>query len=152
MEMHDRTVRTAVQSDVKSIVNLEGQLFSDAWTEGMLSDCLGQSHYALSVYVDEGQEIKGYLITTHVAGEAELLRIGVDPACRRQGIGRILMERFVLLCAKRETPDVFLEVRQSNHPAISLYEQFGLEIVGKRKNYYHDPEEDAALMAGRVTI
>ena len=129
---------------------LERQLFSDPWTEEMLADCLQQSHYALSIYVDEFQGVKGYLITTHVAGEAELLRIGVDPDCRRQGIGRILMDRFVQLCEERETPDVFLEVRQSNHPAISLYEQFGLEIVGKRKNYYRGPDEDAALMAGRV--
>jgi len=150
MEILDRTVRTAVLSDMKAIAKLERQLFSDPWTEEMLADCLQQSHYALSIYVDEFQGVKGYLITTHVAGEAELLRIGVDPDCRRQGIGRILMDRFVQLCEERETPDVFLEVRQSNHPAISLYEQFGLEIVGKRKNYYRGPDEDAALMAGRV--
>ena len=85
-----------------------------------------------------------------MAGEAELLRIGVDPVCRRQGVGKMLMDRFAQWCEERETPDVFLEVRQSNHPAIALYERFGLEIVGRRKNYYHNPDEDAALMAGRV--
>ena len=150
MEMHDRMVRTAVLSDMNAIAELERQLFSDPWTEGMLSDCLCQNHYALSVYVDTLQTVRGYLISTHVAGEAELLRIGVDPVCRRQGIGRMLMDRFAQWCEERETPDVFLEVRQSNHPAIALYERFGLEIVGRRKNYYHNPDEDAALMAGRV--
>ena len=148
MEMRKQIVRTADTSDVKTIAALEKQLFSDAWTETMLADCLQQGHYVISVCEDELCSVNGYLITTHIAGEAELLRIGVDPAFRRQGIGRRLMEQLVKLCADRETPDVFLEVRQSNDSAISLYEQFGLTSVGRRKNYYHHPDEDAVLMAG----
>ena len=86
-----------------------------------------------------------------MAGEAELLRIGVEAARRRQGIGRILMETFVRLCAEQETPDAFLEVRESNRSAISLYEHFCFENVGRRKKYYHHPDEDAVLMAGTMT-
>ena len=59
MEMHDRMVRTAVLSDMSAIAELERQLFSDPWTEGMLSDCLCQNHYALSVYVDTLQTVRG---------------------------------------------------------------------------------------------
>lgn len=145
------TVRAAMPSDMPQLAALEKAFFSDAWSESMLSDCLLQSHYAVNVCADEDEKIVGYLISTHVAGEAELLRIGVEAARRRQGIGRILMETFVRLCAEQETPDAFLEVRESNRSAISLYEHFCFENVGRRKKYYHHPDEDAVLMAGTMT-
>ena len=149
MERRKKIVRAATEQDVSAVAGLERQLFSDAWSESMLAECLGQEHYALTVCVDEMDFVVGYLISTHIVGEAELLRIGVTLECRRQGIGRLLMEQFSHLCAERETPDAYLEVRDSNQSAISLYEQFGFETVGKRKNYYHHPEEDARLMAGK---
>lgn len=149
MEINKITVRAATAQDVPALARLERQLFSDAWSESMLSDCLEQTHYSLTVGVRGNGDVVGYLISTHIAGEAELLRIGVDQGQRRQGIGRLLMECFTELCARRETPDAFLEVRRSNAGAISLYERFGFETVGKRKNYYHHPEEDALLMAGK---
>lgn len=154
--------KAAEQSDISAIAKLEKKLFSDAWSESMLSDCLLQKHYVLMVCVSSSEgapdtetttdfdNVIGYLISTHVAGEAELLRIGVAPEERRKGLGRGLMKAFVELCAGRETPDAFLEVRAGNVPAISLYEQFGFRAVGTRKKYYHHPEEDACLMAGTV--
>lgn len=149
MEMREKKVRAATEQDMSAVAGLERQLFSDAWSESMLTDCLGQEHYALTVCVDEMGAVVGYLISTHIVGEAELLRIGVAPECRRQGLGLLLMGQFVRLCVERETPDAFLEVRDSNLPAVSLYERFGFETVGRRKNYYHCPEEDARLMAGK---
>lgn len=140
-------VRLAVQSDMAAVARLESELFTDAWSEDMLTDCLGQAHYTLSVCVDEADVVLGYLISTHIVGEAELLRIGVAPAWRRQGLGVLLMDQFMRLCEEKETPAAFLEVRDSNVSAISLYERFGFETVGKRKNYYHHPEEDARLMS-----
>lgn len=143
-------VRDAVLSDIDKVAALEKELFSDAWSENMLTDCMQQSHYRVSVCVNELQEIVGYLISTHVAGEAELLRIGVRTEMRQRGLGSMLMAKLVQLCAKLQTPDVFLEVRESNESAISLYKRFGFETVGKRKNYYHHPEEDARLMHGNL--
>lgn len=169
-------LRAAERSDVAAIAKLEHQLFSDAWSESMLNGCLNQSHYAVTVCAgrvdtladgnctsDEAgviceeqnlgsETVFGYLISTHVAGEAELLRIGVSPAFRRQGIGYLLMKAFAESCGERETPEAFLEVRVSNVPAISLYERFGFKTVGRRKNYYHQPDEDACLMAGTMGV
>ena len=152
-------IRAAETVDMSAVAVLGKQLFSDAWSENMLMDCLTQKHYAVTVCTSGGESVLdmeavsgadkviGYLISTHVAGEAELLRIGVAPDWRRQGSGQLLMKRLFELCAERETPDIFLEVRASNAPAIALYERFGFSVVGKRKNYYHQPEEDACLMA-----
>ena len=39
-----------------------------------------------------------------------------------------------------------LEVRASNYDAIALYGSRGFRSVGRRKNYYEHPREDAVLM------
>ena len=41
---------------------------------------------------------------------------------------------------------IFLEVRTSNQAAQALYKKFGFESLGIRKNYYHEPQEDAVIM------
>ena len=41
---------------------------------------------------------------------------------------------------------ITLEVRESNYPAISLYEKFLFESIGMRKNYYQDNNENALIM------
>lgn len=144
-------IRSAKPSDAAWIAALEERLFSDAWSEKMIADCLSKAYYRVMVCVDSPRAM-GYLISTHIAGESELLRIGVDPEYRGLGNGSLLMRSFVQECEEGDCPEAFLEVRASNASAIRLYEKFGFTAVGKRKNYYHDPEEDACLMAGTMRI
>ena len=143
-------IRSAKPSDAAWIAELEQQLFSDAWSEKMITDCLLKGYYRVLVCVDRSDMVLGYLISTHVAGESELLRIGVDPEHRGRGYGKRLMRAFVQACEEGDCPEAFLEVRASNASAIRLYEKFGFGAVGTRKNYYHNPEEDACLMTGKV--
>ncbi len=159
-------IRSAKLSDAAGIAALEEKLFSDAWSEKMIVDCLSKAYYCVMVCVDDPKtmldseqngsadtpRLLGYLISTHIAGESELLRIGVDPEHRGLGNGSLLMRAFVQECEEGECPEAFLEVRASNVSAIRLYEKFGFTAVGKRKNYYHDPEEDACLMAGKMRM
>lgn len=144
-------IRSAKPSDASWIAALEERLFSDAWSEKMIADCLSKAYYRVMVCVDSPRAM-GYLISTHIAGESELLRIGVDPEYRGLGNGSLLMRSFVQECEEGDCPDAFLEVRESNASAIRLYEKFGFTAVGKRKNYYHDPEEDACLMTGTMQM
>lgn len=78
------------------------------------------------------------------AGEAELLRIAVDPAHRGEGLGRILLETCQRELAEEGLVHLFLEVRVSNAAAIRLYKACGWEPCGLRPRYYPDGE-DAAL-------
>ena len=78
------------------------------------------------------------------AGEAELLRIAVDPAHRGRGLGRSLLEACQRELAEEGLVHLFLEVRVSNADAIRLYRACGWNPCGRRPGYYPDGE-DAAL-------
>jgi ribosomal protein S18 acetylase RimI-like enzyme len=84
------------------------------------------------------------------AGEAELLRIAVDPAHRGHGLGRTLLEACQRELAEEGLVHLFLEVRPSNATALRLYRACGWEPCGLRPVYYTDGE-DAALFQ-RINI
>jgi len=90
------------------------------------------------------RRIAGYLVCSRYADVWHLMNIAVDPASRRRGIARALLEA-LLQRAGREEPYT-LEVRPSNTPAIALYEQFGFRSAGVRPRYYQDTGEDALIM------
>jgi [ribosomal protein S18]-alanine N-acetyltransferase len=89
--------------------------------------------------------ILGFLVARRLGSEWELENIVVSPMFQRAGIGRRLLQRW--LSQARETGGValFLEVRESNTAARSLYEQVGFEPTGRRKSYYQNPQEDGIL-------
>jgi len=89
--------------------------------------------------------ILGFLVARRLGSEWELENIVVSPTFQREGIGRRLLEE--LLSRARETGGdaLFLEVRESNAAARSLYEQAGFQPAGRRKSYYKAPQEDGIL-------
>lgn len=97
-----------------------------------------------------GSPALGFLVARHIAPEWELENIVVAPAARRTGLGKRLLG--ALLTAARETNNaaVFLDVRESNAAARSLYEKTGFQLTGRRKAYYTNPQEDAVLY--RLTL
>ena len=96
----------------------------------------------------------GYVLAGMVAGEAEILILGVHPDARRKGLGRLLLEALFTHLKSLSDPfiaeSVFLEVRSGNQAAIRLYEAMGFAQVGLRKGYYADNGEDAALLRREV--
>lgn len=91
--------------------------------------------------VAEAGKVVGILALQELAGELEITQLAVLPDYQGKGYGWQLLGAL----ADRKEP-VFLEVRASNKPAIALYRKAGFEKVGERKNYYHNPVEDAVLM------
>ena len=72
--------------------------------------------------------------------------VAVSPDFRRKGIGRQLIQALTERAQQAQLAFVTLEVRASNAPAIALYTAAGYGLVGRRKNFYRDPTEDAILM------
>lgn len=93
----------------------------------------------------------GYIIFSLVSGEAELLRIGTAPHLRKKGYALLLMDFLIRVLRADNAERLLLEVRSENSPAIELYKKSGFEMIGKRKNYYHDPEDDALIMVKRLS-
>jgi ribosomal-protein-alanine N-acetyltransferase len=102
------------------------------------------------VAVEDGRLV-GYLLARQAADEAEILNLGVAPAARRRGIGRALVREGLAALAGRGASQVFLEVRASNAAARALYAEFGFGEVGRRREYYRRPVEDAIVLRAAIS-
>ena len=131
---------------IPSIAVLEDEIFSEPWSEYTLSYHLPDEYHDFIVAVDEDDNVAGYLIMSIAADVGELDNIAVAELYRRQGLADRMIEECLNRANKRGLDSIFLEVRESNTPARNLYEKYGFQIVGKRKNYYEKPREDAILM------
>lgn len=98
--------------------------------------------YGLFVAVD-GDRVAGFLVSRPLGmGEGELLNLAVAPGNRRGGVGKTLVQAFL-----SEFPGgAYLEVRESNAAAISLYKYMGFKVVNRRTGYYEAPSEAAIVM------
>jgi ribosomal-protein-alanine N-acetyltransferase len=83
--------------------------------------------------------------------EAEILNLAVAPTSRRAGHATALLQICLAEFAQRQIQRVFLEVRESNLPAISFYEKHGFVRTGRRPGYYQNPIEAAVLLVRKLT-
>ena len=91
----------------------------------------------------------GFLLWRQAGPEAELLTLAVDPAARREGTGRILVQRFLSAARRNGAEDAFLEVAADNRPARALYSSEGFGEIAVRPRYYARPDQpplDAIVM------
>lgn len=144
--IRSNTVITAMAKEhISEIARIERECFSLPWSEKSLEDELNNSnaHFLTAIL---GDEITGYIGVNEICGEADITSVAVDSRFRRFGIGEMLLKSAENGATARECKSITLEVRVSNTAAISLYEKCGYEKVGKRKNFYEKPTEDAFLM------
>jgi len=95
-------------------------------------------------------EILGFLAFYRLDGEAELWTLGVAPTHRRQGIARELVRETCRRLSGAGVHRLFLEVRESNLPAVELYRSFGFVSQARRKDYYQNPKEDALVLVYHI--
>jgi len=81
-----------------------------------------------------------------IAGEAHISTLAVAPAWRRRGLGEFLLWSMLKRAASMSAFEATLEVRVSNHAAQNLYRKYGFVVVGRRRRYYQDNNEDAWIM------
>ena len=141
-------VRPMRAEDLESVARLEQTCFSESWSENLLRSGLDNRLDSYLVYEELGA-VLGYCVLRTLADEGEIQRIAVDPAFRRQGIARKLMESMAAVARMKGAREVALEVRESNVSARKLYEYYGFRQEAVRKGYYHNPTEDAIIMWNR---
>jgi ribosomal-protein-alanine N-acetyltransferase len=138
------TIRPLTYPDLPQVIAVERRAFPTPWSLAMFVLELSKPSGVCLAAVEGQQKLLGYLICSRYDQVWHLMNIAVDPASRRTGIARALLEEML----ERGGTDASytLEVRKSNAPAIALYEQFGFRAAGTRPRYYHDTGEDAMIM------
>jgi len=107
--------------------------FGEGWTSAQCLALLAMPGARLFVARRGGPV--GFALCRTIAGDCELMMIGVLPAMQRQGIGRLLLDKVIADATKHNADAIFLEVRSGN-PAIDLYRARNFVKVGSRHRYY----------------
>ena len=142
--MSKYTVSKMDETTLSAVALLEEMCFSAPWSEKSLRDELSNENATWLVALTDDGTVAGYGGIHTFLDEGEIMNIAVHPTFRRQGIAEQIMSK-LLECAP-SAKEVFLEVRSSNIPAITLYKNAGFEEISVRKNYYQNPSEDAIIM------
>lgn len=132
---------------LEELEKLERICFSRPWSRKMLAEELENQCAAFLVAEDSvSGRVLGYAGLMVVADEGYITNVAVFPEYRRQGIAVQILQVFLQFAAANHLAFLTLEVRPSNAAAIALYQGFGFEEVGRRKNYYDLPKEDALIL------
>ncbi len=135
------TIEKARPEHMKALAALEKECFSDPWPEDMIGRMLDRFTVAT-----EGDALMGYIVLSTVLDEGNIDNVAVSPVFRRRGVADALVLDTIARSREMGLAFLMLEVRAGNEPAIALYRKHGFVEVGRRKNYYEKPREDAILM------
>lgn len=124
----------ALPSDAPAMASAHAQAFDSPWDVMDFEDLLDSP--GVFGFVVRGEDPAGVLICRSVAGEAEILTVGVAPWARRKGVGLALMTAAIGAARAGGAGDMFLEVDVGNRSAIALYERLGFARAGLRRGYY----------------
>ena len=144
-------IESMKEAQVPQIAALERVCFSDPWSEKSILSELENPLSCWLVAMD-GERLAGYVGSQTVLGESDMMNLAVDPDYRRKGLGKELILSLIEALRQRESRCLTLEVRDSNAPARALYEGLGFQEIGRRKNYYRNPKEDALIYKKEWTL
>jgi ribosomal-protein-alanine N-acetyltransferase len=145
--MRELVLREMVEADLVAVAQLEELVHVTPWSQTQvlgLSGLLGGQYLG---FVAQADEVVGYVVLQILVDEVEILTIGVAKQIQRQGAGALLI-KYALTELQSQLPSVeacFLEVREGNVAAKSLYQKLNFIQVGKRQNYYKNPREHALI-------
>ncbi len=138
-------IRPMTEADIDAVESLEKRAFSVPWSREDFESCVSSPlrHYLV---VEDGKgRLAAYGGFQQVFDTADIENIAVEEDLRRRGIARALFAALLEEGGKNGVRHFFLEVRDSNLPAIRLYESFGFIKIAVRKDYYRNPREDARI-------
>ena len=145
------TVRPMILDDLDQVVAIDQNSFSLPWPahsfryELMENDVARLWVAEIDINQDNPQVV-GMMVVWLILDEAHIATIAVDPRFRRLGVARQMIHTAMQECATMGARSATLEVRENNLNAIDLYHKLEFKVVGRRKRYYKDTNEDAILM------
>mgnify|MGYP003289171239 CR=1 FL=1 len=138
-------VRQMTEEDVAAVAALEAENFSRPWSYEAFFKTLSDENYIV-IIAKETDALLGYCVLLCTGEEADITNVCTAPEARGRGVATGMLTALMEEGKSRGVAAFFLEVRESNTPARSLYTKLGFEEIGLRKNYYEEPREHAVLM------
>lgn len=137
------SIKPMTENDIDGITEIEKECFASPWSrEGIAEELENPCSFFLCA---KTEKVIGYIGVQEICSEAYITNIAVLNDYRRQGIARVLLQKACAGAEERKCEFITLEVRESNAPAIALYESEGFEKVGMRKNFYSLPTENGLI-------
>lgn len=138
-------------ADAGELAALDKICFDIPWSEKSFED---EAENKLATYfiARESGKIIGYAGFWSVSGEGDITNVAVLPEYRKKGVASRLLETVIKKAGELKLSVLTLEVRKSNFAAQNLYSKYGFEIIGKRKRYYSDNNEDALIMTKKLEM
>jgi len=139
-------IRSMSLADLPEVLEMEQELFSVPWSRQAFEEEINR-HESFSLLVDE--KLVGYICGWKILDEYNITNLAIRENLQQLGFGSRLLEHVFALHAE-DCSMFYIEVRNSNIKARRFYKKKGFKEIGLRKNYYHDPVEDAFLMEIRI--
>ena len=143
-------IRLMQESDIGRVTEIERLVQTHPWSRQQFQESLAS--YQCTVY-EQANQVVGFCILQPVLDEANLLLMAIHPNQQGKGLGYELLD-YSIQQLKNNPVQIFLEVRESNIPAIHLYEKTGFHQIDLRKNYYPNidgSKEHAVIMVKTCT-
>lgn len=137
------------EEDIPKAAEIERLSFSTPWSETLFFNEL-KNPRCVALAARKERLLVGYACGGLIIDEGHIHNLAVSPDFRGKGIAAALVKELVSLLGEQGARFIFLEVRDSNEAAKSLYRAFGFEVIGTRKDYYVSPVEHAVVMRLRL--
>jgi ribosomal-protein-alanine N-acetyltransferase len=138
-------LRPAREADIDAVQAIEQASFGDPWNRSAFVELLDDPRVAFLI-ADAGGAVRGYVVAWFVLDEGEIGNLAVASEARRQGLGARLLDGAIAAVRRSDVDTLYLEVRDSNAAARALYASRGFVEVGRRRDYYRRPKEDALVL------
>lgn len=142
------------ERDLDAVYSLEKRAYEFPWSRAIIGGCVTVPYRIWLGELDNYRSHVSQAFISLTVDEAHILNISVEPKLRRRGLGRQTLEHLMRDAKAQGTRQIFLEVRESNIPAIQMYNRAGFNQVGRRRNYYPKAEgrEDALIFGLQLRL
>ncbi|MDQ3673456.1 MAG: ribosomal protein S18-alanine N-acetyltransferase [Gemmatimonadota bacterium] len=146
-------LRPAEERDLTEISSIERASFADPWTEESFRRLIGvKPAIFLVAESDPEGAVAGYVAAFSVGEDGEILNVAVGAQFRGRGLAGQMLDAVLIELAARGVTSAFLEVRESNEAARALYASRGFAEIGRRRDYYRRPVEDALVLRRALEV
>jgi [ribosomal protein S18]-alanine N-acetyltransferase len=147
----DISISEMSKEDLDEVMVIEKVSFAAPWSRRLFEETI-EIPFSISFVARKriDNTVIGYANFYLVGEDAQVLNIAIAPAHRARGYGKSLLSYAIGGLRERNAKDIYLEVREGNKEALSMYAMFGFRKVGRRKKYYTETNEDAIVMHLKV--